>query len=89
MRVFIESDGRKEGEKSKRVRGCFGGGKRSLRTIVEEGGEVVGVLFEEVDVEGRGMTAGLLEAVVKVLRSGGGAKVDVATAELSDISKID
>lgn len=49
---------------------------------------MVGVLFEGVDVEGRGITAGLLKAVVMMLGSWGGVEVDVANVVLGDISTI-
>lgn len=46
------------------------------------------VLFEGVDVEGRGITAGLLTAVVMMLGSWGGEEVDFANVVLDDISTI-
>lgn len=49
---------------------------------------MVVVLFEGVDVEGRGITAGLLKAVVMMLGSWGGVDVDVANVVLIDISTI-
>lgn len=49
---------------------------------------MMGVLFEGVDVEGRGITAGLLKAVVMMLGSWGGVEVDVANVVLGDISTI-
>lgn len=49
---------------------------------------MVGVLFEGVDIEGRGITAGLLKAVVMMLGSWGGVEVDVANVVLGDISTI-
>lgn len=50
---------------------------------------MVDVLFEGVDVEGRGITAGLLKAVVMMLGSWGRVEVDVANVVvLGDISTI-
>lgn len=49
---------------------------------------MVGVLFEGVDVEGRGIMAGLLKAVVMMLGSWGGVEMDVANVVLGDISTI-
>lgn len=65
-------------------------GKESLRTVAGEGGKVVSVLFEGVDVEGRGIVAGLFETVVMVLGSGGRVEANVAaTVVVVDISTID
>lgn len=64
--------------------------KESLRTVAGEGGKVVSVLFEGVDVEGRGIVAGLFETVVMVLGSGGRVEANVAaTVVVADISTID
>lgn len=64
--------------------------KESLRTVAAEGGKVVSVLFEGVDVEGRGIVAGLFETVVMVLGSGGRVEANVAaTVVVVDISTID
>lgn len=66
------------------------GEKESLRTVAGEGGKVVSVLFEGVDVEGRGIVAGLFETVVMVLGSGGRVEANVAaTVVVVDISTID
>lgn len=50
---------------------------------------MVVVLFEGVDVEGSGITAGLLKAVVMMLGSWGGVEVDVANVVLSTIYWMD
>lgn len=64
--------------------------KESLRTVGGEGGKLVSVLFEGVDVEGRGIVAGLFETVVMVLGSGGRVEANVAaTVVVVDISTID
>lgn len=64
--------------------------KESLRTVAGEGGKVVSVLFEGVDVDGRGIVAGLFETVVMVLGSGGGVGANVAaTVVVADILTID
>ena len=66
-----------------------GGERKILRTVVGKGGKVMVVLLEGVDVEGRGITPGLFEIVVMVLRSGGGVEETVAaTVVVGDISTI-
>lgn len=51
---------------------------------------MVSVIFEGVDVDGRGIVAGLFEKVVMVLGSGGGVGANVAaTVVVADILTID
>lgn len=81
---------KERGKKGKELGGRGEREKEGLRTVAGEGGKVVSVLFEGVDVDGRGIVAGLFETVVMVLGSGGGVGANVAaTVVVADILTID